>query len=135
MLEFARLSQRRSGMILGGLPVLAPPTGRYNCHGMVFASRRTNIPPTGLPNAVDIDEILTRDQYEKISGPAQPSDIVVYRAASGEIEHTGFVSRIDTLGSTLRIHIWSKWGALEEYEHPEAACPYDECKVEYWRLK
>src|SRR5713101_8328906 len=30
-----------------GLPhqVLGPPTGRYNCHGLVFASRRTNIPP------------------------------------------------------------------------------------------
>ena len=27
---------------------LQPPTGHYNCHGLVFAARRANIPAAGM---------------------------------------------------------------------------------------
>src|SRR2546425_1128751 len=64
-IELSRRSLKRGNLVLSGLVKLGPPTGRYNCHGLVFANRRTNIPPAGfLVDAVDIDDLLTRDQYE-----------------------------------------------------------------------
>lgn len=111
--------------------LLGPPTGRYNCHGLVFAARRTNVNSPILP--VDIDDLLARDGYNRVDDP-QTGDIVVYRYANGEIEHTGIVSRVDMLGTTPVVFVWSKWGALEECEHQEKLCPYAECKTEYWRL-
>jgi hypothetical protein len=31
------------------------------------------------------------------------------------------------------VSVWSKWGALGEYEHHERRCPYKDCQPEYWR--
>lgn len=118
------------------LKPLGPPTGRYNCHGLVFASRRTNIPPAQAPDAVQIDEILRRDQYERIQASPQVGDVVVYRYQNGEIEHTALISRIEQIGAESVVFVWGKWGALEEYEHHEKVCTYaDDCRIEYWRLK
>ena len=119
---------------------LGPPTGRYNCHGLVFASRRTNIPPINMPNAVDIDELLRRDQYERVEPPPRVGDVVVYRGPQ-EIEHTGLVSWVDTVsssGTLLRmpvVFVWSMWGGLGEFEHRTHASPYNDCDIEYWRLR
>jgi hypothetical protein len=134
LVEMARFSQRRGGLILAGSSVLGPPTGRYNCHGLVFASRRTNVPPASLLNAIAIDDLLAKDEYERVPAP-QVGDIVIYRSDSHEVEHSGFVSRIETIGSTSKLFVCSKWGALEEYEHLEHGCPYSDCSIEYWRLK
>ena len=134
LVEMTRFSQRRGGLILTGASVLGPPTGRYNCHGLVFASRRTNVPPASLLDAIEIDALLTKDQYERVHVP-KVGDVAIYRAESSEIEHSGFVNRIETVGSTSKVFVWSKWGALEEYEHPELVCPYSDCNIEYWRLK
>jgi hypothetical protein len=112
--------------------ILGPSTGRYNCHGLVFASRRTNIPPVDIP--VNIEQLLVRDQYGPVDGPAL-GDIAVYRTTNGEIDHTGIVSRVEFVGTTRVVFIWSKWGALEECEHRETSCPYSDCSIEYWRLR
>jgi hypothetical protein len=134
MVEFQRRSLRRGNLVLTGLSTLGPPTGRYNCHGLVFGSRRTNIPPCGMRDDVEIDALLSRDEYERISGLPRLGDIAIYRAPSGEIQHSGFVSRVEQLGEP-NIFVWSKWGALEEFEHKVLCCPYADCAIEYWRLK
>jgi hypothetical protein len=109
---------------------LGPPTGRYNCHGLVFASRRTNIPPVGI--VVDIDLLLQRDQYRQVASP-KIGDIIVYREGT-EIVHTGIVIRLEPVGSMIVPMVWSKWAALEECVHAERACPY-RGTTEYWRLR
>lgn len=111
--------------------LLGPTTGRYNCFGHVFAARRTNVNYANLQ--VDIDDLLARDRYKQV-GAAQTGDIVLYRYVTGEIEHAGIVSRVDMVGKTPVVFVWSKWGSLEECEHREKLCPYSECKIEYWRL-
>jgi len=132
--QYARQSESMGKLIRSGIRVLGPPTGRYNCHGLVFGSRRTNIPPSGLPNAVSIDDLLRWDLYQLVPSSPQPGDVIVYRGPSGEIEHTGYVTRIERLGSSDVVFVRSKWGAFEECEHREIDCPYSECKIEYWRL-
>src|SRR5882724_1860093 len=109
-LEAARFSQRRSSLVLTGLSVQGPATGRYNCHGLVFASRRTNIPPCGFTDAVSIDDILRRDIYQKVRVP-QLGDIAIYRNDAGEVDHSGIVCRTENIGSTGKVFVWSKWGA------------------------
>ena len=128
-------SLRRGTLILAGARPLGPPTGRYNCHGLVFASRRTNVPAAGVFDEGVIEALLTRDEYERIPSSPQVGDIIVYRSDSGEIEHTGFVNRTEDIGSVRKVFVWSKWGALEEYEHLEKICPYGNYTIEYWRLK
>ncbi len=113
---------------------LSPATGRYNCHGLVFASRRTNIDSPGQP--VNIDDLLNWDFYKRIETSPQLGDIIVYRdRKTMEIDHTGFISRVEKIGNTPIIFVWSKWGALGEFEHKVKHCIYfNDCKIEYWRL-
>jgi len=117
---------------LTGTNPLRPATGRYNCHGLVFASRRANIPPVGAD--IDIHELLGRDGYENLGEePPHVGDIVAYRL-DGEIEHTGFVSRVEKVGAVPVVYVWSAWGGLGEFEHKVKDCPYTG-KPEYWRHK
>lgn len=105
------------------------PTGRYNCHGLVFASRRTQVDNPELP--VDILDLLERDQYRRTDDP-QPGDLVIYRSEAGgqEVDHSGIVLRIEL----DTVFVLSKWGELEEYEHHLRACPY-RGPVEFWTLR
>lgn len=110
-----------------------PPTGRYNCHGLVFAGRRTNVGIPGYP--VDLDAVLVSDGYDRVKDP-RPGDVAVYRHASDGIEHTGVVARLDELGSSTIPMILSKWGTLGEYLHGAAQCTYaEDCTIEYWGLR
>ena len=115
--------------MLGYREMRREPTGRYNCHGLVFASRRTQVDNPELP--VDILDLLVRDLY-RITEEPQPGDIVVYRSetAGQGVDHSGVVLRID-LGS---VYVLSKWGGFEEYEHLVTACPFHGA-VEYWTLR
>lgn len=110
--------------IIGQRQVLGQPTGRYNCFGLVLASRRTVIESPAVA-----EQVLANDCYSRVGTPTV-GDIVAYRSGNGEIDHVGFVTRIE-LGA---VFIWSKWGVLEEFEHHVHACPYTDCDVEYWRL-
>lgn len=111
--------------------VLGPPSGRYNCHGLVFASRRTNIPPVGT--SVDIHALLLRDRYRQVAEP-EIGDIIVYRD-NREVVHTGIIIRIETVGGLKVPLVWSKWGSLEECVHAERQCPDGGGSIEYWRLR
>lgn len=112
---------------------LQPPTGRYNCHGLVFAARRAHIPPVEAD--VDIDDLLHRDGYVSLPTDQSPQvgDVVAYRL-NGEIEHTGFVSRVERVGAVPTVFVWSAWGGLGEFEHRVNVSPY-KGTPEYWRLQ
>lgn len=114
---------------------LGPATGRYNCHGLVFAARRTNIPPVNFPDAINILDLLQADEYEPVHLSPQTGDLVIYRSPHGQVEHSGFVSRAEKIGRERIIFVWSMWGGLGEFEHREDLSPYDDCTREYWRLK
>jgi hypothetical protein len=134
LIQLTRQSIGMTSLVRAGLRILRPPTGRYNCHGLVFASRRTNIDHPALQYSVNIDDILRRDRYSRVNPPLQLGDIVAYRRPKGEIEHTGFLSRIERVGQTDVVFVWSKWGSLDECEHLETDYPFTDYQIEYWRL-
>lgn len=117
-------------LILHSARQVRSSTGRYNCHGLVFASRRTNIPPAG--GDVDIEDLLRRDGYRRVDAP-EVGDIVAYRDFRNEIEHTGIVCQIDRVGAQPVIRVWSMWGNLGEFLHRADVSPYSR-NIEYWRL-
>src|SRR5687768_1443939 len=77
--------------VVGVHQEVGPPTGRFNCHGFVFASSRTQI-------LMGVEEIMEADLYASTSTP-KPGDVVVYRRLLDptEIEHTGVVAWITDL--------------------------------------
>ena len=125
--EFTKRGIKKKGLIC--VKQLGPPTGRFNCHGLVFASRRTWIPPSNMPDSVNIDDLLQEDLYERVNSQPQVGDVAVYRG-SREIEHTGYVVNVEILGGLETVWVWSKWGALEECVHPANTPPYEECTIE-----
>lgn len=117
-----------------GTRQLGLPTGRYNCHGLVFGSRRTNIPALGNMTRGLVDQILAQDHYVRVvEADAQEGDVVVWRSAQ-DVDHTGFVAYVDrALGRT--IFVWSMWGGLGEFLHRIPFTPYADCVVEFWGLR
>jgi hypothetical protein len=69
------------------------PSGYYNCHGLTFASRRTNI-----EEPKEVWKILSEDGYKEIYpsnkflplADAEPGDVLVYFKDS-VIDHTAIV--------------------------------------------
>ncbi len=90
----------------------------YNCHGLVFAARRTSI-----VDDEDVLMILKDDGYHKLPwDPHQwlPGDIVLYRDKDERIVHSGIiVKKLVSLGEDLvEIQVLSAWGECGEYIHP-----------------
>jgi len=57
----------------------------YNCHGLTFGSRRTQVTHSVLP-------ILDDDGFDLIpEKEARAGDIVIYSNVRGEVIHSGFV--------------------------------------------
>lgn len=115
------------------LPMGAVRVGKacpvYNCHGLTFASRRTQVDgSTDTP----ISRILEEDGYTRIPEPESVvGDVVIYRDAKGVIQHSGIVvGRGDFKVPT----IWSKWCKSYEMVHPLNACPYNDCTTEFYRI-
>jgi hypothetical protein len=108
------------------------PTPKYNCHGMAFASRRTNIDQT-----IELRKILKEDSYIGVNDKeVMAGDLVLYVNATGtgEIEHTGIVLQAEFPKSGLPfILVLSKWGKYKEAIHDVKNCPYNNCILEYWR--
>ncbi|MBV6493793.1 MAG: hypothetical protein LDLANPLL_01816 [Turneriella sp.] len=105
------------------------PTEVYNCHGMVFAARRTKI----IENA-DVQTILNEDSYHEIPFmEVLEGDIIVYFAGDGDAEHSGVICRIQDLQGVRMIFVVSKWGALGEYIHKHNECPYVTQNMKFFR--
>lgn len=127
------LAREAHRFVLSAAVQLRPPCGRYNCHGLVLASRRAHIPPAG--DEVDLDDLLRRDGYRRLRPHQAPrvGDVIAYRS-NAEIEHTGYVSRVESIGACPVIFVWSAWGSLGEFEHRVQSSPY-RGDPEYWRLQ
>jgi hypothetical protein len=103
----------------------------YNCHGLTFASRRTQISHTA-----DVIHVLREDGYRLIKATdVLPGDVIVYWEDDGEISHTGIVVEVRD-GMTRSFRIWSKWSAFgKEVVHWADQCPYAGChRMGFYRL-
>jgi hypothetical protein len=104
----------------------------YNCHGLTFASRRTEI-----TSPAEIRKILVEDAYEMVQiNDVLPGDIVIYISNDNDIEHSGIVVDVPRfVGQILpNPKILSKWGSAHEVIHMVRDCPYNASRVEYYRV-
>jgi hypothetical protein len=108
------------------------PSPIYNCHGMSFASRRTNI-----DSSTEIRNILSDDSYEKINEKVTlAGDLVLYITPdTGDIAHSGtIISTVHDANNISTIFVVSKWGKYKEVIHNINDCPYSNCYKEFYRL-
>jgi hypothetical protein len=104
---------------------------RYNCVGMVFASRRACIEST------DLEKVLEGDGYSQLQNVAAvvQGDLVVYKDYMGSYSHVAVVLgryRVDS-GNELGIEALSKWGQEGEYIHKAEDVPFHCGKpAEFW---
>jgi hypothetical protein len=108
----------------------------YNCLGLVFAARRTNVATE------HVKWILQHDDYQKLSGRVLPQrgDVVLYAQEDNIVTHVGVVH--DVKSSSRNSEDWevwvlSKWGTHgAEYVHLADDIPslYGTA-IEYWRHK
>ena len=102
------------------------PCSTYNCHGLTFGSRRTQI-----MDAEEIEHIIREDDYIRVELPdVMLGDIAVYYN-NGDAEHSGIVVEFDQLD---RPRILSKWGTAHEVIHKPSDCDYDPTDVLYYRI-
>lgn len=103
----------------------------YNCHGLTFAARRTEI-----WSSSQVRKILSEDDYDMIGciNEVLPGDIVIYIDEHGDICHSGIV--IENAADLLvrNPKILSKWGCAHEVIHFVKDCPYNQSNVEYYRV-
>lgn len=90
-------------------------TSKYNCMGLIFASRRTWV------DTDQLELILNDDDYTKLPSlnNVVEGDVVIYKDNGGQITHVGLVSDVKpnlTDGSRV-ITILSQWGRDGEYFH------------------
>ena len=87
----------------------------YNCVGMVFGSRRTDISTDLVPM------ILRDDGYRRISDASslEIGDVVIYRADDNDISHVGIIVGIreKLIPPHREITVLSQWGGDGEYVH------------------
>ena len=99
-------------------------SGYFNCHGLVFASRRA-----AITDVEQIPSILKDDNYDEISDLAAvlPGDIVIYfNIENNDAEHSGLVVAAPHEANLVKTFmIVSKWGPCgREYLHALDDCPY-----------
>ncbi|MGD0656041.1 MAG: hypothetical protein ABSA16_17025 [Thermoguttaceae bacterium] len=113
---------------------LCGPCPIYNCHGLVFASRRTQL----SPESANFEKIISEDDYfEILEKDVQPGDIIFYYDENDQsIEHSGIVVEVrEAKGIGIKVPwIWSKWGHAHEYLHHYANCPYPKAR-RFFRMK
>lgn len=108
------------------------PCGYYNCHGLVFASRRTRI-----WDPKEVEKIILQDDYKIINkNSLLIGDVVVYYE-KGDAIHSGIVVAIETLSTVKQIKVLSKWGTGHEVIHHQSDCPYSEYvdDIKYYRVE
>ena len=92
----------------------------YNCHGLTFAARRTEI-----FSSSEVRRILQEDGYVRLGNLSDvvAGDIVLYIGDDGGIEHSGLVVECPALLPKIP-RVLSKWGLGREFIHPFNYCPY-----------
>ncbi|MGA7080952.1 MAG: hypothetical protein WBQ43_12400 [Terriglobales bacterium] len=104
----------------------------YNCHGLTFASRRTEV----ASEQAIIKMILDDDGFEEVKDErdAKIGNVIVYWGSSGIPEHSGIVVG-DREGAALKtLMIWSKWGKGYEVVHPIHACLWGSMTRRFYRI-
>lgn len=106
-----------------------PPNPVYNCHGLVFASKRT-----GIHRSDVFQTILDDDGYTEIERDnVLPGDVILYYNEDGDIEHSGIV--ISKPDEHIKIpQVVSKWGRYKEVVHYANDSPYTFANVRYYRV-
>ena len=101
---------------------------RYNCHGLVFANRRT-----GITEEKEMLKILQEDGYRKINlDELMPGDIVLFKDQADEYSHTALVLEMRRVGTLSAPILISKWGFSGEWLHDFYNHPYSNHRKEYW---
>jgi len=114
--------------MLGAIRV-SGPCPVYNCHGLTFASRRTQV---GETPAVNIARILEDDGFVEVPEPqARPGDVVVYYDETGIVQHSGLVIGRAEMNVPK---IWSKWGKGYEWVHPLGICLWGGMPTRFYRI-
>ncbi len=106
------------------------PSGYYNCAGLAFASRRTQI-----VDMARIWSILAEDGYGEIFSEMESDvgDIVVY-ARGANCEHVGFV--VGRGNPPLEFpRVLSKLSWAIEIVHYAHEGPYHDCQRRYYRVR
>jgi len=114
------------------------PSMTYNCHGMTFAARRTQI-----FEGSEVLKILQDDNYGPVNKEnVLPGDIAVYFSTAssqtgiaGDPEHSATVIEASTLGGLRRIKVVSRWRYCDEVIHFVENAPYDTGDVRYYRVQ
>ena len=103
------------------------PSQKYNCHGLSFASRRTEIWESS-----EVRKIIQDDEYVEVPPDhVLAGDLVVYYEG-GDAAHSGIVLRVNQLRVPI---ILSKWGKCQEVIHQLGRCPYKTEDVHYYRMR
>jgi hypothetical protein len=116
----------------GVKPRTTQPSYGYNCHGLTFAARRTQV-----WLSTEVQHILDEDGYVPVEMPnALPGDIAVYYSTDEpiEIEHSAIVVAQALAGDLTGPLVVSKWGPSAEYIHKYRDCPYKNVTVKFFRL-
>ena len=101
--------------------VRSKATGRYNCHGLTFGSRRTCI-----EDATSIPKILEDDSYRPVDSlSVLPGDVILYfDQHDGTVSHSGIVTEVTNI-FPKSMRIISKWGVNgAEFLHWAHKSPY-----------
>ena len=83
----------------------------------------------------EVRKILDEDDYKKVpDADVLPGDVVVYIKENGDIEHSGVVLTKPGTEQLGIPKVVSKWGKFREVIHWANDCPYDWCRIEYYRI-
>lgn len=103
----------------------------YNCHGLVFASRRTWV---GDPKQIKV--ILEEDCYVEVKVQnVLPGDVILYYDNEGDPEHSGFVVSQSDKRTLMIPLVVSKWGHWREVVHWANDCPYEYQRAKFFRVE
>jgi hypothetical protein len=110
------------------------PSPIYDCHGLIFASSRTNI-----DNSIEIRKIIYEDGYKEIKmKETLEGDIVLYILMEDhDIFHSGIIVKAEhKFNNISNIWVLSKWGKYKEVIHEINNCPYSKKKhyKEFYRI-
>jgi len=80
-------------------------------------------------SSATVEQILRENRYVAVTKPSA-GDVIVYRDATGVVQHTGLVKVVGEDGLVL---IESKWGELGRYLHAADVRAYMSCSATYYR--